>query len=144
MRQRLGARIIDGFALFAILIVAVLPFVDLRSVEAGETPEFATGDQLAIQAIAMVLWALYTIPSVTRWGQTMGRFLVGIRVARIDDGGSPDLGQAAIRFLLPNTLALVPAVGPVLFFAVLIRAAFNPERRGWHDLAAGTVVLRQR
>jgi uncharacterized RDD family membrane protein YckC len=137
--------VLDAFAQVTLLVVlAALAFVDLDELSAGVTPEFTTGEQYLFQGLAIAISALYTIPAIARWGQTPGRFAVGVRVVRIADGRVPDLGQSAIRFLVPSVAVLVPFVGPVLALVVLGRAALRPDRRGWHDHAAGTIVLRSR
>ena len=74
--------------------------------------------------------------------------MLGLRIARYADGGRPDWGQAALRALLPAAggavcfaLLQVSTFGLVL---VLASAYFLPLRRGWHDVAGGTVVIRTR
>jgi uncharacterized RDD family membrane protein YckC len=60
-------------------------------------------------------------------GTSLGHRLVGIRVARLD-GRRVGVPRAALRALL---LCLVlPAV------------VYDKDRRGIHDLASGTIVLR--
>jgi hypothetical protein len=78
---------------------------------------------------ALVLYALLTVVSVTLFGRTPGHAAVGLRVARLD-GSRAGFGPAVVRTVL-ICLAIPPLV-------------INADRRGLHDRAAGTTVLRTR
>jgi uncharacterized RDD family membrane protein YckC len=73
-------------------------------------------------------------------GATPGMSLLGLRVVRAIDGGPIDGGMATIR-------AIVFYVEGFFFSTLLIGclgfvwAAFEPRKRAWHDMAAGTVVI---
>ena len=73
---------------------------------------------------------------VTFWalvGQTPGMRLLSIH---LDAGGTSDLGlRRALKRLIGVVLSLLPAGAG--FFAILL----SPQRRGWHDRLAGTVVV---
>jgi uncharacterized RDD family membrane protein YckC len=63
------------------------------------------------------------------FGQTPGKFVVGIRCVSVSTGGPIGLPRAALRAVL---LALiVPAL------------IMDADRRGLHDRAAGSVVVRR-
>ena len=74
--------------------------------------------------------------------QSLGKFLFGLRVARLVDGSEPDLSWSAMRVLLPCAVLAIPVVGPGLYVFVYLWAVVTPLRRGVHDSAAGTVVVR--
>jgi len=78
---------------------------------------------------ALVLFALFTVVSVTAFGRTYGHAAVGLRVAMLD-GSRAGFGPAVIR-----TVLICLAMPPLLI---------NSDGRGLHDRAAGTVVLRTR
>ncbi len=83
--------------------------------------------------------------ALTGWrGQSLGKFLLGVRVARLLDGSKPDASWAAMRVLVPCAVLAVPLVGPGLYLFVYLWAIVTPMRRGVHDSAAGTVVVRSR
>ena len=95
-----------------------------------------------------VLAALYETIAIAWRGQTLGKWLLGIRVARYTDGKKPAWAQSVLRCLLPVaggaltfTFAGIPALGA---FAIFASAYINPLRRGWHDDAGGTIVVRTR
>ncbi|HEY5156193.1 MAG TPA: RDD family protein [Acidimicrobiales bacterium] len=117
--------------------------------------------------IIFIVWALRSDPRVDafpRWplfvfivgtvayetglvgwrGQSLGKFLVGVRVARLLDGAKPDSTWAAMRVLVPCALLAIPVVGAGLYLFVYLWAMVTPMRRGMHDAAAGTVVVRAR
>jgi uncharacterized RDD family membrane protein YckC len=76
-------------------------------------------------AIFVAFWALI--------GQTPGMRFLSIH---LDAGGSQEIGlRRALKRLVAIPLSLLPlGLG---FFAILL----SPERRGWHDRIAGTVVV---
>jgi uncharacterized RDD family membrane protein YckC len=76
-------------------------------------------------AVFVAFWSLV--------GQTPGMRLLSIR---LDVAGSREVGfRRAVRRLLAVWLALLPA--GLGFLAILL----SPERRGWHDRIAGTMVV---
>ena len=78
---------------------------------------------------------LYHWLTVAYWnGQTVGKRLLNIRVTR-PDGSPVDIGVAAARagMRLVSTLAL--GLG-------FLWAAWDPEKRTWHDMVADTRVFR--
>lgn len=100
--------------------------------------------------------AAYEIGFVARSGQTPGRYLLDIRIARLDSA-PPGLRTSVIRYLaapgVPLSLALAAApldetaravVGVVIGTAWVWTILRDPQRRGWHDKAAGTMVFDDR
>jgi uncharacterized RDD family membrane protein YckC len=74
-----------------------------------------------------------------RWGHTVGKHLARVRVVNVSTEQGPSLRQSAVR-ALPILLLGVP----FLWLAVpltYVWAMFNDDRRGLHDLAAGTRVV---
>ena len=135
--QRALARVIDS------LILTVGPTVVgnllVRGVDETEDPRFEHAFLLWLLFVLVVF--LYEVGLTARWGQTLGKRVVGIRVVG-PDGADPGWARATRRFLLPFAAAMVPYVGLPLSLAVFLRAAFVPDRRGFHDLFADTKVVR--
>lgn len=75
-------------------------------------------------------------------GQTLGKRVAGVRVVDAATGQPPPLGRALVR-AAPYLLALVPVVGSFWSLAYL-PAVWRARRQGWHDLAAGTIVVTAR
>lgn len=142
---RAVARLIDS------LIVAVptfLVFAVAALVSVGTDAEAAAQDrglQIWVTGAAFVSAVIYETVGVTLWGQTLGKLIVGIRVARQANGRNPQWWEAAIRVALPGVVTAVPH--PAASAAVLVLyglAVFDPMRRSGPDRAAGTVVVRAR
>jgi uncharacterized RDD family membrane protein YckC len=66
-------------------------------------------------------------------GRTLGKMAMGIRVAR-PDGSPVDLGIAAARAAMAYVSGLAFGLG-------YLWAAWDPERRTWHDMVANTRVF---
>ena len=90
---------------------------------------------------ALVLGALYEITLTATMGQTVGKRLLGIKVVHLSDGDVPGWGSATIRYLLPTAVGALPIV-QFLALVVYLRALWDPMRQGFHDRAAGTIVVR--
>jgi uncharacterized RDD family membrane protein YckC len=85
--------------------------------------------------------AIYATVFVAIRGRTLGAWIIGVRIVRIDDGYVPGWSKAGIRALLPMALQAVPVVGILLMATMYVTALFNPRRQGLHDRAAGTIVV---
>lgn len=136
--QRAGARLFD------FLLVVFLPG-SLLLWAFGER----SGDQISyplwVGVAPLAFAAAYEIVLVATRGATLGKALMGIEVVRYLDGGRPTWGMSAIRFLVPAAVQSIPVlVIQVLSLLVYLRAAWDPMRRGFHDRASGTLVLRTR
>jgi uncharacterized RDD family membrane protein YckC len=91
------------------------------------------GDPVSMQGQnywSTLVWALITVIGVGFFGVTPGMTCLGIRVARLDGGTMVGPLRALLRTVL--TALIVPAV------------IWDVDFRGWHDRAAGTVVVRLR
>ena len=85
--------------------------------------------------------AMYETVFVAIRGQTLGAWIMAVRIVRIDDGNVPGWSKAGIRALLPMAAQAVPVVGIFAMGAIYMTALFNPRRQGLHDRAAGTIVV---
>lgn len=140
--QRAVARLIDVLLMVVMVVPMVLPYLE------------TAGDQVVLnaplwaRAMPFVAAAVYEVGLIAWRGQTLGKMAQNIRVANVLDGRRPGLGSSTIRFLVPTVVSVVFAQlsGSQLPISVLIylTALLDPLRRGWHDKAAGTVVVRVR
>ena len=114
-------------------------------------------------------WVLYEPVTVAWRGQTLGKAICGVKTVRIADGETPHLGQTFVRWVIPAAVGVVLSSGAVRILlsdgqipdsgagrgfgllAVIIMwtpvylSSFLDNgvgRRGWHDKAAGTVVVK--
>ncbi|HOX42129.1 MAG TPA: RDD family protein [Myxococcota bacterium] len=128
---------------FVLLLGLQLAMVALGSALLGPGPAAAltalVGDPVNLGVVLGLFVALlltYLTVFARFGGQTVGKMLLGLRVVRLD-GRSLGTGQA-LRRLAGMLLAALPGLAGFLW------AAFDLERRGWHDRLGGTLVVRIR
>ncbi|MBE1534119.1 RDD family protein [Actinomadura algeriensis] len=137
---RLAAGIIDLVVLSIISGLISLPFVDWGSVVDPEPGEYAyDGVQVWTNLIAIIVGFLYFWLMHAKWGQTLGKMLLRIRVVRADDGGPVVTSQAAARSAFYSVLGGV--CGCIGFIDVLW-ILWDPRRQALHDKIARTVVVK--
>ena len=105
------------------------------AVTGGALDPHRLAHKLLVQALVLALSAAYFAVSWTRGGQTIGMRAWRLRVVRAD-GSALGLGHALLRFFV--ALVSLAALGLGFWWALIDR-----RRRTWHDLAAGTAMLRQ-
>jgi uncharacterized RDD family membrane protein YckC len=140
--QRALARVLDTF------VIALVPLVVLWGTNGIDVVD----DNIAIDAPGWLPLAIlagsaaYEIALVTLRGQTVGKMILGIRVARAGHGGNPLPNQATVRWLVPNVAGVIPVaeIAAIAVLVIYLSAAGHRLRQGFHDRAAGTVVVRTR
>jgi uncharacterized RDD family membrane protein YckC len=131
-----------------VMIPALLVFM-VVAVVTGRTGSDDAAESTMLQAwvtgSVFVVSFLYETIGVTLWGQTLGKLICGIRVARLVNGRCPLWWEAGLRVALPGVVSAIPhpaaLAASVAIYAV---AVFDPIRRTLADRAAGTVVVRAR
>lgn len=82
----------------------------------------------------LLVWLAYHVAMWTWRGTTLGGIVFSLRVVRLD--GRP----------LDFTVAVVRALGSCLSFVVaclgFFWASWNPDKQSWHDMIAGTVIVK--
>jgi uncharacterized RDD family membrane protein YckC len=121
---RIGARLLDA------LLVGVVAGV------VGGLLGLPDNVGLLLTLVAMIG---YETLMLSNGGQTLGKMLLGLRVVRADLG-PPAIQDGLVRSLVIDLLWIVPLGW--LLLAVLIER--HPRHQGWHDRAAGTLVVRSR
>lgn len=137
---RLGAAIVDIVLVGIVTSLISLPFVDWNRVFNPENNQsMYTSDQLSSNAIGVVLGFFYYWLMHARWGQTLGKKLLGIRVVREADGQAITTGQAAGRS------AFYSVLGGICGCIGLINVAWilwDPRKQALHCKVARTVVAK--
>jgi uncharacterized RDD family membrane protein YckC len=82
------------------------------------------------------VWLLIHHVGLVTEGGTLGQRLLGVRVVTVD-GERVGVLMAFVRIVALVGLAIPPLGLGVLWMLD------QPQRRGWHDLLAGTVVVRE-
>ena len=135
--RRAVGQILDQLAvLLPIAVVAVVLGVrnadDLKS----------SGFTINVAAVSMAF--LYETVMIAVWGRTLGKFAMGTRVVRIDTAGPVLWSSSSVRALIPLAAGVIPGVGFVLSVVVYATAMIDKRQQGWHDKAAGTIVVLNR
>ncbi len=150
---RLGAYILDallvGFVTTLLLLVSVIPLFISFARLAPKYPD-GTNDPAVLAelgpglgifiaaAIAISLLAMLYFPFFwARGGATPGMKAAGIRVVRDRDGSRIGWGTAILRLI-------GWWISGAVFYLGFIWILIDSRRRGWHDLIAGTCVIRSR
>ncbi|MFB6107627.1 MAG: RDD family protein [Haloplanus sp.] len=130
---------IDSFVWIALLFVATLATGTF-------TGHLATGAQGmnanlsgAPAAISLILWFVLALGYHTvlewRFGKTIGKALVNIRVTAVD-GSSPTLGESVVR----NVVRLVDWL-PGLYLVGIVGTVVSERKQRLGDRLAGTTVV---
>lgn len=141
--SRVGAALIDGIVMLALLFLVALPVfgVGFSDDDGGLT--------IGALAVAVLLYALiallYAPVLMSRWnGATVGKRAVGIRVMRAD-GAKLGFGDAALREVVFKGLVVNIAsqltVG-LAFLANFLWPLWDAENRAGHDFMARTRVVK--
>lgn len=152
-RSRLAAAVLDNVA------ESVVPTAAVGTVWAL----YGFGDRRTQLVAALVFTStlIYKLVAIGRFGQTIGKYLMGIKV--IAAAGPPaGWGRAVIRVFSPWSLAVALSLTPGSWFsgtvrgptismlvcllsvAYLLPILWDPYCRGLHDRIAGTIVVRAR
>jgi len=134
--QRAGARVVDTILIGVPAVLVILPFITVEGDKVTAIPSWAI-------LPFVVMMVVYEVVLETWLGQTLGKMLFGVRDARHVNGTGPDVSQVTLRALVPASVLAIPLVR-VLYPFVYLTAGFSPMRRGVHDHAGGTVVVRTR
>jgi uncharacterized RDD family membrane protein YckC len=133
--SRLLAGLLDALLQFMVLLVfgALATAVSLDVSEAAES---AIG--IVVLVTVLIVYPV-TFETLLR-GRTPGKAALGLRVVR-DDGGPIGFRQALVRGLIG---AVLERPGITFFTAAVLTSLLNDQGKRLGDLAAGTLVLRER
>lgn len=128
--RRLAAVIVDNILM---MIVLVIPMMIYYGDAYYETEGFAGNlDFLVTFVLPLVL----TIWLWIKFGATPGKMALNLKIVDANTGQNITIGKAIIR-LLGYILSAIPLGLGFLW------VAFDSKKRGWHDLIAGTVVIKK-
>lgn len=135
--RRLVAAIIDGLIVYVVTWVLTTPVLGY-----GTMYEGSVGRQTAANLLAAVVAFLYYVLQHGRWGQTLGKRAMSLRVVRAEDAGAIGYGQAAWRLLFAYVISLATCgIGGLVDVAWIL---WDRRRQALHDKVARTVVIRTR
>jgi uncharacterized RDD family membrane protein YckC len=137
--RRFAAMLVDVIGLTVILFGLAVAVGIAYASATGVTPEeggyYAGGLFVSLWVAAPFLYF-----PLLWWGRlgggTLGMRALDMRIVEATSGEFIGLGTAVLRYL-----GLLVAVAPI--FIGVLWIAFDPQRQGWHDKIAGTLVVRR-
>jgi len=132
--SRLAAQLVDGLAVGVLLVVAFAAIAAVAASLTGPQAPVLTALLFAGAFTAIVI-GYFLVFELVSGGRTPGKNVLGLRVMSID-GSAPDVTSIVIR----NVVRVIDYA----FGIGIVVAFFHPLSRRLGDLAAGTVVVRER
>ncbi len=121
----------------ALQIGALIALFLVVGAVSGSLDGTATAALLLVVTVAVIVGYPLALETLTR-GRTLGKLAFGLRAVR-DDGGAIRFRQALARALIEVVEIWLLLGVPALFCSLI-----NPKGKRIGDLAAGTVVVRER
>ncbi|MEU6116053.1 RDD family protein [Streptomyces sp. NPDC047117] len=164
MGQRFLARLVDGLIVGVIMTIAMVagmgsvvgiagnaaedcgsymdPGYDACMNEAAAQAGSGIAVMFGILGIFALFMLLYEWLMIGIKGATFGKMALGLRVVREATGQVPGVGAGFIRYIIPMVGAFLCYIGAAL---VYLSPFFDGtgKLQGWHDRAAGTVVIKK-
>ncbi|MFC8535493.1 RDD family protein [Streptomyces sp. NPDC057249] len=146
--KRILARLIDFLIISIPLYLISLPWGGAVGAGDGNDDDVSdvfaqtySGHQLLWSLIGLVCYVAYDTYFTHKDGRTLGKRLLKMRVAMLNDGRVPDTGAAFLRAVVLWLPALLCC--PCLWWLINIVLMFTdkPYRQGLQDKAAKTVVV---
>jgi uncharacterized RDD family membrane protein YckC len=135
---RFVAILIDYLIIWVISAILTIPlFVAAIAVNVTSSTVSAVsfGPIVALSVVGLIVWFLYFTLLEGRYGQTIGKMALGIKVVREADGAPIDYGEAAVRTIL----RIIDGLFDYLIGAIFIWTSDEKQRLG--DRVAHTVVV---
>lgn len=148
--SRLGAKCVDGLTVLGVMLVtgiAAAIFLPLLQPYGRARVQPATAFPAAALVAALLVFLafagliLWNCLWLHRYGQTVGKRVLRIRIVR-SDGGRCGLGRIfALRYLPMMVLGLIPVVGFLVTLTDWL-LIFRDSRKCLHDQFADTIVVK--
>lgn len=131
--SRLAAQLVDGVILAAVLLVVFITVNAVSGALSGTAAALTA--VIFVSLVFFVEFGYFFICELLTSGRTPGKSALGLRVMMLD-GSAPDPTALLVR----NIVRIVDTIGGIGIFVMF----FHPLSRRLGDLAAGTVVVRDR
>lgn len=126
-----------GLVAFVLALVAGLS----RANGGGSDQDFIFGVMAFLIGISLVGMLIWNFVWLHRYGQTIAKRLLKIRIVRSDGSRCGLLRVIFARWLPVTLLGAIPVLGYVAFFVDSLMI-FRDDRRCLHDLIADTIVVK--
>ncbi|MFB7517960.1 RDD family protein [Streptomyces sp. NPDC056144] len=142
--RRVLARLIDWLIIAIPLALIGIPFDIYKRVsedDLGDTVSSFSGSSLGFQLLTIVAYVAYDTVMTAKTGQTLGKKLMKLRVAMLNDGSTPPMNQSLLRAVVLWLPALIccACLWPLILLILIL--VDKPYKQGLHDKAAKTVVV---
>lgn len=144
--RRAIAALIDGLAFGAINLLVPGLYAMYESVAKTKSWIHPWGTDSSLWPLMLVntlLAILLTAFCENRWGRTLGKLFLGIKVVSVSSHELPDFGQTLLRASLNMGATQLPVVGQAIMWLDLLWMLFNEKRQSLHDKIARTIVIRE-
>ena len=131
--RRIGAALLDLVVLAILFVVLGLLIGDSESGDGSASVNLEGAGALLFFALTLLYYGVLEAAT----GQTLGKKLLGVRVARAADGSKPSTGAIAGR----TVLRIVDALPFAYLLGLIVVLATGRRRQRIGDLAAGTTVV---
>jgi len=136
--SRLGAAIIDGLIIMAVLLPVILITGGFAGMAEGAQPGLIYS--LFITLLGVGVFILFNGKLLRTEGKTIGKRVMGIKIVTLDDQ-LPDVKQHLVkRYAVYFLLGQIPFIGQLLSLLNIL-LIFGKESRCGHDMVAGTRVI---
>lgn len=122
--------------LFDFIIAAFASFILLSPFVILSGNLFSFEGFFAFLATTAIVMFVYLTTSVAFFGRTLGMRLFSLEIIDIEENDYPSFHQAAVNSVVYLFSLALGGLG-------FLPALFNDERRAAHDLAAGTIVVKE-
>ncbi|MEE4490896.1 RDD family protein [Streptomyces sp. BE230] len=159
MGRRLGARCLDGliigviYGIFSAIGLAGALGLAESTDDCGSALDPGYQDcvneagmsfiatMFGMLAILVLITLLYEWLMISLMGATLGKKALGVKVVKENTGLNPGLGAGFIRWIIPIVGAFLCYIGAILTY---LSPFFDNSGKlqGWHDRAAGTLVVK--
>lgn len=136
---RFLARFVDGLITGVVFwgVMLASGFSFDPSTWVGGTPNFGFFGYV----FAMLLPFLYEAVMLARYGQTLGKMVVRVKIVNAD-GSAMSIRQVLSRCAWMHWITVIPIIGSLVLLIGCLMAAFDDEKRALHDRILNTRVVR--
>jgi len=144
--QRVLARVAD--VVIVGVVIVILLAVGLGSLAGssdanGNPGSIGIASFLSTLLLILVVALAYEVVLVAIRGATLGKQLVGIKVVRSADGAIPGWGPSLVRWVVPAAASFICGLLELVVYSSFLFDSTG-RMQGWHDKAAGTLVVSSR
>jgi uncharacterized RDD family membrane protein YckC len=138
---RLAAVLIDA-------LIGIIPAVAVLAYSGGLEPVLKGQPLTTEQALLVAAWSWGSFLAINSYllfkrGQTIGKYLMHVRIVDLQGGIAPFWRVILLRYLLISVVAQLGVLGQLLATADCL-LIFQKSRRCLHDILAGTRVIKAR